>query len=236
MARRLPVHPGERFGALTVVDELPAKRLKHYASRVFLMRCDCGATREAHLSKLREGRVKCCKQCSIQRIRQANTTHGMRRSSEYTVWRSMLNRCKRPNSKDYHCYGGRGVVVCDRWDPVKGGSFANFIADMGPRPDGDYQLDKEAVDPSNTVYCPEKVRWVPRKINMRHTNRSRFLTYQGRTMLLTEWANELGLDVSCLHRRLYKSGWTVDRAFTTPPGQWRSTMPSQPDAVITARV
>jgi hypothetical protein len=223
MVKALQICVGDRYGDLTIVKELPAEGLARYKRRIFLMRCDCGETRKTQLDKLRTGRVKSCHECSIRRVRELNTVHGMRRSAEYGIWTAMLARCKNPNSSCFHSYGGRGVTVCDRWDPSKGGSFANFIADMGARPADDYQLDKEAVDPANTVYCPEMVRWVPRKANMRHTSRSRFLTYQGRTMLLSEWAVELGIGVSCLHRRIYKSGWTLERAFSTPPGEWRTT-------------
>jgi len=88
------------------------------------------------------------------------------------VWRNMLQRCNNPRNPGYHNYGGRGVTVCARWDPSKGGSYANFIADMGYRPSDRHQLDKEAVDPSNLVYCPEMCRWVTTKEN-NHPSRKR---------------------------------------------------------------
>jgi len=66
----------------------------------------------------------------------------------YRVWHSMRQRCGNPKSPAYHCYGGRGIKVCDRW--VK--SFSDFCEDMGPKPspkhtveridnDGDYEPD-----------------------------------------------------------------------------------------------
>ena len=49
----------------------------------------------------------------------------------YSSWKAMRTRCNNPNT-DYYCrYGGRGITICDRWD-----SFANFIEDMGERPEG----------------------------------------------------------------------------------------------------
>ena len=42
------------------------------------------------------------------------------------------------------------------------------------------------------------------------------LTFDGVTDTLSGWARRTGIDVSCLARRV-KSGWSVERALTTPP-------------------
>lgn len=43
----------------------------------------------------------------------------------------MRERCQNPNHVHHYRYGGRGISVCERWQ-----SFANFLADMGERPEG----------------------------------------------------------------------------------------------------
>ena len=42
----------------------------------------------------------------------------MNRNSKrlYRTWKNMRNRCKNPNNRSYHKYGGRGIKVCDEWD------------------------------------------------------------------------------------------------------------------------
>lgn len=69
-------------------------------------------------------------------------------------WRAMRERCLSPKHKFYALYGGRGITVCPQW-----ATFAGFLADMGPRPDGT-TLDR--IDP-NGNYEPGNVRWATKE-------------------------------------------------------------------------
>lgn len=76
-------------------------------------------------------------------------THGMSQTPEYRAWYDMMRRCYKPDRADYKYYGGRGVLVCERWY-----LFENFYADMGDA--NGLTLDRIDV---NGNYEPSNCKW-----------------------------------------------------------------------------
>ena len=105
---------------------------------IALFECDCGNLIESRRTHVKQGLTKSCGCHRIQvaaRMGKLNTTHGHRsdgmESPEHISWRAMKSRCLDPNHSNFKRYGEKGIMICERWM-----AFENFLADMGPRPDG----------------------------------------------------------------------------------------------------
>lgn len=64
----------------------------------------------------------------------------------------MKSRCTNAKTKGYEYYGGRGVIVCERWL----NSFEAFLSDMGKKPSKALSLDR--INPYGN-YEPSNCRW-----------------------------------------------------------------------------
>lgn len=82
----------------------------------------------------------------------------------YNTYYNMITRCSNKNRWNYKFYGGKGIVVCDRWKGQNG--FAFFVEDMGDRPNG-YQLDRINNEGN---YEPTNCRWVNKYVQMGNTS------------------------------------------------------------------
>jgi hypothetical protein len=212
---RTNVKVGDVFGRLTVVRQWGKNKRQEC---LWLCQCECGAVRTVVKSGLlNRGNTKSCgclaKDVTIKR----NTSHGKTGSRVYTAWQNMLRRCSDPKQKNYQRYGGRGVTVCDEWDPLRGGSFEAFYAFMGDPPDG-LSLDKDVRGGIGClIYSPETCSWQDRETQATYTRQTRWLTLDGVKQTIAQWAEDLGMNRSTITYRL-KRGWSLREALLTPKG------------------
>jgi hypothetical protein len=118
----------------------------------------------------------------------------------------MRQRCENPNRKDFRNYGARGITVCERWR-----EFANFLADMGQRPEG-MTLERKN---SNAGYGPDNCVWATPRQQARNKRGNVIVTHAGVSATVAEWAERTGLERKTLEYRI-RAGWPAERALTTP--------------------
>ena len=194
---------GERFGRLVVLSAAPSRNKHTYWN----CRCDCGKAVAVRTDGLTRGLSKSCG-CYHQDV---VLRHGMWQTPVYRIWRTMLGRCENPNAHAYDKYGGRGIKVCEGWH-----DFTRFYYDMGPRPSPKHSIDR--ID-NNGDYCYENCRWATKKEQSRNRCDNRWLTFNGETLCVAEWAERLGVNWTTIVARL-KRGWTTEMALTAKKGQW----------------
>ena len=195
---------GLSFGRLTVVERGPDKR----GHRTWWCVCSCGERLLVDGGNLVSGHTRSCGCLRVEVTRERLQTHGLRHTPEYRIWHHMIQRCHNPRDAAYHNYGGRGIIVCDRWRD----SFLLFVHDMGLRPTPQHTIERT----NNALsYTPENTVWATRLAQARNKRTTRLLTLNGTTQPLTVWAEQLHLKPQRIHSRLHR-GWSVERALTTP--------------------
>lgn len=126
-------------------------------------------------------------------------------SKAYTVWQQMKDRCNNPHSAAYANYGGRGISYDPSWE-----LFANFFADMGDPPKGRF-LDRRD---NSLGYSKSNCRWVTRTQNNRNQRSNVIVEYNGKRLLISEWAELLGLKYITLYMRLQRK-MPLERALSS---------------------
>lgn len=171
--------------------------------------CECGNRRVVRTSDLTSGKTKSCG-CDIgDRIsngRSKNWYNNKFTPKEikllYDSYLKMKGRCYNVKRKDYERYGGRGIIVCDRWLE----SFDNYYEDMGNKPSPNHSVDR--ID-NNGNYEPSNCKWSTYAEQNRNRRDSFWVEHGGKRMVISDWAKLLGIDRGSIKARL-KKGQTFD--------------------------
>lgn len=191
----------------------------------FWCRCSCGKSKAIYGGSLRSGASMTCghKRAAYFRV------HGLSGRPEISIRGAMIQRCHKVGSQGYERYGARGVVVCARWRK----SFADFYADMGPRPESEAsavisEYSIERIDNNGHYSCgkckqckengwPANCKWATREEQNRNKRNSHYVTCNKRTLTVSEWSRETGLGSDVITDRI-ENGWPIEVALSTPPG------------------
>lgn len=151
------------------------------------------------------------KRCKVIRGDTIKNGHKIRL---YKVYKSMVNRCYYEKSDAYKHYGGKGIVVCDEWlnsyRAFESWALSHGYDANAPK----YQCTLDRID-SNKNYCPENCRWVSMREQLNNTSQNVWITANGITLNIQQWADKLGVLHSTLQTRK-RMGWSDERIVNTP--------------------
>ena len=206
---KLPyVLPQDLFDGAKLGRLLLTQKDAEAAEDSWICRCDCGTTKSITSYRLMRGEKSC----------GCLGSHGMSRTPIYNCWWGITYRGQ--NKSKEPCYANGGMHVCKRWRE----SFKAFYEDMGEKPSPKHSIDRllnekgytcgkceECLSRGDTANC----RWATKQEQSINRSCTHFITLNGETHTLAEWARIRGMSSTSLCRRL-KQGWTEADAITKP--------------------
>lgn len=211
---------GNKYGKLTVKEMLP-KYKQNKSGRWLtycLCDCDCGSSGViVAANKLKARHTQSCgclqKDRSLKSLLERSTTHGMSETKLYAIWCAMRSRCNLKTDKNYKHYGGRGISVCSEWnsnfEPFRDWMIENGYVETNDR-NTRYTIDRIDVDGD---YTPENCRISTQGTQANNKRNNKYVTYNGETHTIADWARIKGMNYKSFCNRLYK-GWSFEEAMT----------------------
>lgn len=166
----------------------------------------CGKEFEANIANVMVGRTHSCGCAKGKLLVQSKGTHGESKTRLYRIYTHILERCNKPNCKEYKWYGARGI----KCEFASYEDFRDFADERGYSD----ELTIERVD-VNGNYSRENCIFIPFERQARNTTKSVQLTYKGITMCAAEWAELLGMKQDTITKRK-RSGWSDEKNIETP--------------------
>ncbi len=127
-----------------------------------------------------------------------------------SIYYDMLKRCHDPKNKGYKRYGARGIYVCEEWRN-NCSSFYTWAKENGYRKG----LTIDRID-NNKGYSPDNCKWTTWKVQTDNSCNTRWILFNGEKKTLKDWAATLDISYQVLADRIYRYGWSIERALTTP--------------------
>jgi hypothetical protein len=179
---------GKRFGKLTVVS---AKNVRTQTGRAITELnciCDCGNNYITHP-------YPPARSCGCQRhfFKDKEKAKKIRSS-----WRSMMGRCYNVKHENYKYYGGRGVMVCEKWM-----DFRSFYADTQSTWSEGKTIDRYPNQKGN--YEPNNYRWATQQEQSENRsilklNREKAREIKSSSLSYKELSNKFGVNISTISR------------------------------------
>lgn len=198
---------GRKFNCLTVLRIAGKNK---YNRPIYECQCECGKKTLIEATKVKNGVIKSCGCLQRKMAGKHLEKHGLSKTRIYTIWNSMKARCYDHNNSRFYAYGAKGIAVCNEWredfQAFYDWAMANGYHD-------DLSIDRKNV---NGNYEPSNCRWSTDVEQANNTTRNRYVTYQGKTMTVSEWARHFGFNYKYFYEKLKKCDWTMEKLLEIP--------------------
>ena len=188
---------------LTFVTEIERTNPK---VRRATFQCECGNLIDLAIAWVVHLNSTSCGCYRSEATTEKNTKHSHavrdNKSGAYRSWQAMHQRVK-VNPLYAH------VSVCDRWSGNDG--FANFIADMGDRPNR-FTIERRE---NHKGYDPTNCEWADRTTQATNSSNAVQITIDGVSHTINEWCRIKGIGYHVIKQRR-KRGMSTEEAITTP--------------------
>lgn len=186
-----------KVGFLTLLDEIKIVTHKKY----IFCRCDCGNEKFIYYYSLINGNTISCG------CKSGCHTHHMTYTRIYSIWRNMISRCKYDSTPSQKRYSKNNIKVCKEWE-----IFEMFYNDMKDGYADNLSLDRKK---NKLGYFKENCWWRTPKQQAENRDNTIFLTIDGVTKKLVDWATEKNINPITLRVRHHR-GWSDEKCLLTP--------------------
>jgi hypothetical protein len=210
----MDIEVGMKIGRLTVLEKTVKKRKSIHRKTGFsnigacVCLCECGNTIMIANQSIKSGAKSCG--CLQRDSARAQATHNLSNSKIYSHYKAMKQRCTNKKNKKYPLYGGRGIVICEKWQ-----TFEGFLEDMGPTWEKGLTLDR--ID-GNGNYCKENCRWATTVEQNYNTTRNVLWLHDGKWLSRNEFAEILNINPRCLGSKFYKDKYIHKKLYSEDNG------------------
>lgn len=206
---------GQKFGHLTVIEDLGMIQVNNCRHHLWRCKCDCGNYKDARSEYLyaKAGHIPSCG-CADRRMLEHHSAEECKyrkaRKRIYKIHYCMIDRCYKENTTRYVDYGGRGIYVCDEWytpENLRIGyeNFFRWSLSNGYKPG----LTIDRID-NDMPYAPWNCRWVTLKDQANNRRNTRFIVYpNGNALPLSKFAEIYNTSVNAIGDKL-SNNWSVD--------------------------
>jgi len=153
--------------AISIVEDLgmvynTTKSTKKVRMAIFSC-ADCGSNIRKQVDPVKSNKGLRCAPCgrvfSNARTAESNSTHGLKQSPLYEVWRGQIRRCTELGYPSYNKYGGRGINIDDIFLNFQ--VWYDYVTTLPEFGTPNYTIDREDND---LGYIQGNLRWVSKEV------------------------------------------------------------------------